>query len=127
MTRALTGAAILALALAGFVLFPGHTYLHQDTQIYTPILEHLWNPAVLQNDILVQRPHVSFTIYDELAIALRKLTGASFELVLLTEQLIFRALGLWGIYLIASAAGLARAPAQTARRGRHAETGRTPC
>ena len=111
MTRVPTGAAIVALTLAGFVLFPGHTYLQQDTQIYTAILEHLWNPAVLQNDILVQSPHVSFTLYDELAIGLRKLTGAGFEGILLSLQLVFRALGLWGIYLIALAAGLSRAPA----------------
>lgn len=111
MTRAMTGTAIVALTIAGFVLFPGHTYLHQDTQIYTPILEHLWNGSVLQNDILVQRPHVSFTLYDEIAVVLRKLTGAGFESILIGQQLLFRALGLWGIYLIVVAAGLARAPA----------------
>src|SRR5262249_28228543 len=55
-------AAIAVLALLSFYQFPGHTWLQQDSQIYVPILEHLRDPSVLGNDILVERPHVTFTL-----------------------------------------------------------------
>ena len=104
--RLLMAAAIGALTLLNYFQFPGHTYLQADTQIYIPILEHLWDPGVLAQDLLVQKPHVSFTLYDEVAAALRKLTGLPFRHVLAGEQIFFRGLGIWGLYLIASAAGL---------------------
>src|SRR6266849_4064374 len=103
-------AAICALTLLSYYQFPGHTYLQADTQIYIPILEHLWDPGVLADDLLVQKPHVSFTLYDEIAAALRKVTGLPFRSVLAGEQVVFRALGIWGLYLIASAAGLSVGP-----------------
>ena len=89
------------MTLLTYFEFPGHTYLQQDTQIYVPILEHLWDSSVLNQEILVQRPHVAFTLYDELAVVLRWLTGAGFHPVLAGLQIVTRALGLWGIYLIA--------------------------
>ena len=102
--RLATTSALAILTLLTYFEFPGHTYLTQDTQIYVPILEHLRDPSVLSRDTLVERPHVAFTIYDEVAIGLRSLTGADFSQVLAAEQLLFRGLGLWGIYLIASSA-----------------------
>ncbi len=99
-------AAIGLLTLLNYFQFPGHTYLQADTQIYVPILEHIWDPSALPGDPIVLRPHVSFTIYDEVAEALRKLTGRGFQDVLSGEQIFFRALGIWGLYLIASSAGL---------------------
>jgi hypothetical protein len=96
-------AAIVGLTLLTFFQFPGHTYVQQDTQIYLPILEHLWDSSVLSGDILVQRPHVAFTLYDELALALRWATGAGFHGILVALQILTRGLGLWGIYLIALA------------------------
>lgn len=96
----------LALALLTFFQFPGHTYLQQDTQIYVPILEHLRDPSVLANDILAEKPHVAFTLFDEAARLGRALTGASFREVLQTEQIAARALGIWGLYLMATAMGL---------------------
>jgi hypothetical protein len=110
MGRRLTiGAAICALTLLNYFQFPGHTYLQADTQIYVPILEHIWDPSVLSSDLIVQKPHVSFTLYDEVAAALRKLTGLPFLQVLAGEQIFFRALGIFGLYLIASSAGLSTA------------------
>jgi uncharacterized membrane protein len=106
MKRIWTAAAILGLTLLNFFQFPGHTWLQQDTQIYAPILEHLWDPSVLQNDIVARHPHVAFTLYDEIALALRRVTGFDFQYVLQAQQLLFRALGLWGAYLIAEALGL---------------------
>ena len=106
MKRPWIGAAILAITLLNFFQFPGHTWLQSDTQIYMPILEHIWDPSVLQQDLIVQHPHVAFTLYDETVIALRKVTGASFQHVLQAEQFVFRALGIWGVYLMATALGL---------------------
>jgi uncharacterized membrane protein len=102
----LLAAAILALTLLGYFLFPGHTYLQSDTQIYLPILEHLWDPSVLGKDLLAQEAHVSFTIYDEVALLGRRLTGLEFREVLALEQLLFRALGILGVFLLAGALGL---------------------
>jgi hypothetical protein len=104
--RLLVPAAICALTLLNYFQFPGHTYLQADTQIYVPILEHIWDPSVLTNDLIVQKPHVSFTLYDELAEGLRKITGLPFRQVLAAEQIFFRALGIFGLFLIASSAGL---------------------
>jgi hypothetical protein len=104
-------AASVALALLTFFQFPGHTWLQQDTQIYVPILEHLRDPAVLRNDILVQHPHVAFTLYDETALALRAVTGRGFREVLAAQQIATRALGIWGLLLMGEALSLAFAPA----------------
>ena len=104
-------AVIGALALLTFFGFPGHTWLQQDSQIYVPILEHLRDPAVLRNDILVQQPHVAFTLYDESAIALRAISGLGFREVLAVTQVVTRALGIWGLLLMAEAIGLGFAPA----------------
>jgi hypothetical protein len=100
------GAALLGIALLNFFQFPGHTWLQQDTQIYAPILEHIWNPAALRRDLVAAHPHVAFTLYDETAIALRKATGLEFRQVLQAAQFVSRVLGIWGVYLIASALGL---------------------
>jgi hypothetical protein len=106
MNRFATASLCLAFALLTFFQFPGHTWLQQDTQIYAPILEHLHDPAVLRNDILVQQPHVAYTLYDEIALGLRRVTGLGFREVLQAQQLASRALGFWGLLLLAEALGL---------------------
>ena len=111
MKRLATAAFCLALALATFYQFPGHTWLAQDTQIYVPILEHLRDPAVLRNDMLAQQPHVAYTLYDETARLLRGATGLGFREVLEFQQVALRALGIWGVYLMATALGLPAAAA----------------
>jgi hypothetical protein len=111
MRPLVVAAAISALALVSFFQFPGHTWIQQDTQIYAAILEHLRDPSVLRNDILVERPHVTFTIYDEVAIWLRNATGLGFREVLAAQQVVTRGLGIWGLYLMATAVGLAMWPA----------------
>ncbi len=104
--KLLVAAGILALTLLGYFLFPGHTYLQSDTQIYVPILEHLWEPSTLGRDLLAQQPHVSFTVYDEAALWLRRLTGLGFREVLTLQQIVFRALGILGVFLLAGGLGL---------------------
>jgi hypothetical protein len=103
MTRLWVGAAVLGLSLLSFFQFPGHTWLQQDTQIYIPILEHQRDPALLRNELLAQYPHDGFTLYDEIAIALRRVTGAEFRGVLQFQQIVTRALGIWGLMLLAEA------------------------
>lgn len=106
MRQLWVGAAIVGMTLVNFFQFPGHTWLQQDSQIYAPILEHIWEPGALQKDIVAQHPHVAFTLYDETAIALRRVTGLDFQHVLQAEQFVTRALGIWGAYLMATALGL---------------------
>ena len=100
MRHLYVAAAIAALALLGMFVFPGHTWLQSDTQIYVPMLEKLWNSALYHNELIASRPHVAWTIYDETALLGRAVTGLGFEQVLLIEQFLFRALAIWGIYLI---------------------------
>ncbi len=47
--------------------------------------------------MVATRPHMSFTIFDEVTIALRRLTGAGFGEGLMAQQLAWRALGILGI------------------------------
>src|ERR1035438_8666940 len=90
--------ACLALSLLTYFQFPGHTWLQQDSQIYAPILEHLRDPSVLRNEILAERAHVAYTLYDEIARALRAATNLDFRDVLACEQIVTRAFGIWGLY-----------------------------
>ncbi len=100
-TNVLIAASLAILTLLGFYQFPGHTYLQSDTQVYVPMLERAWDQTVLQQDFMVQRQHMALTIYDETALALRRLTGLGFKEVLTAQQILFRALGLLGVFLIA--------------------------
>ncbi len=104
--RLFTAAAVTLLTLLGYFVFPGHTWLQADTQVYVPILERLRDPAVLAKDPMAVRPHVAFTIYDEVTLGLCRLTGLDLRTALTAQQLIFRALGILGVYLTAAALGL---------------------
>lgn len=106
MKRPSVAAAVVALALATFFWFPGQTWLQQDTQIYIPILEHQRDPSLLRNDMIAQHPHDAFTLYDEVAIGLRAVTRSGFREVLAFQQIVTRALGIWGLILLAEAFGL---------------------
>jgi hypothetical protein len=100
-TRVFAACVIAVLAWAGFAFFPGHTWLQSDTQIYTPILDHLSDPTLLVNDPIAIYAHVTWTIYDEVSLALRKLSGLDWQAVMAAQQLVFRALGLLGCFLLA--------------------------
>jgi hypothetical protein len=110
MKPGLVASLLVAITALSFWVFPGHTYLQQDTQIYVPILENQWSGA-LAADLIVASPHVNFTLYDELAFAIRWITRVPIRLVLEGQQLMFRGLGFLGIYLIALALGLDSAAA----------------
>jgi hypothetical protein len=116
MKPAVIAGACLALSLLTFFQFPGHTWLQQDSQIYVPILEHLRDPSVLRKDLLAERAHVAYTLYDEITRALRTATRLDFRDVLFMEQIAARAFGIWGLYLLA----LAVCSASRAAAGREA-------
>jgi Domain of unknown function (DUF6798) len=101
-------AGIAALTLLSYFQFPGHTFLGSDTQIYVPMLQHLWDPSSLGRDLIATKPHLSFTLYDEITIALRWVTHSSFKAVLIAQQLVFRACEILGVYLLAASFPLAR-------------------
>src|SRR5690349_2071817 len=109
--RLAVAAGIAALTLLGFFQFPGHTFLQSDTQIYVPMFEHILDSSVLRQDLMATRPHLSYTLYDEISIALRRLTGLSFEIVLIFQQLLCRAMQILGVYLLARSFPLSRAMA----------------
>jgi hypothetical protein len=99
---------VAVLTALTYLVFPGHTYLQQDTQIYLPMLEKLENPALFTRELLTSRPHLAWTVYDETALGLRRATGLSFETILSGEQLLFRAFGIWGVFLIGASLGFTR-------------------
>jgi hypothetical protein len=105
LTADVVFALLLLITGLGFVLFPGHTYLYSDSQIYVPIIERLRNPLVLGNDIMATRPF-GFSIYDSAALALTTYTPLRLEPALEVQQFIFRGLGATGVFLIALAMGI---------------------
>jgi hypothetical protein len=101
-------AGIVAFALVTFYWFPGHTYLQSDTQIYIPLMERLWDPSLFTRDLLASRPHLAYTLYDEIAFIIRRIAHVPFQFALEVQQVVFRAAGLWGVFLVGSALGLER-------------------
>src|SRR5262249_44573525 len=106
MKRLATASLCLAFAFLTFFQFPGHTWLQQDTQIYAPILENLRDPSLFRNEIIVEQPHVAWSLYDESARALRAVAGLGFREVLAGQQIVTRALGVWGLLMLAESLGL---------------------
>ncbi len=100
------GSVILLTGL-GFFVFPGHSYLQSDTQIYVPMMERIYNPVLFYDDLMIKRPHLALTAYDEIAIALRNYAGLDFENGLKLLQIVFRACAAAGLLLIALRLGLA--------------------
>lgn len=106
--RLVVALSILAIALLGFFGFPGHTYLQSDTQIYVPMLEHIWNPATYPGDLVATKPHLSYTVYDEIAILARRVASFPFRDTLVAQQILFRVAQIFGVYLLALALPLSR-------------------
>jgi hypothetical protein len=94
------------LALESALVFPGRTYLQSDTQIYIPLFEHLRDPSLLRRELILEGAHLSYTIYDEVTLALNRWTGVDFEWLLLAQQCLFRFVGAVGAFLLARACGL---------------------
>lgn len=105
-SKSLILAGLVLLVVLSYTKFPGATYLYSDTQIWVPILEHLWDPSVFAEDPLIKGAHVSLTLYDEIALALRRLTGSDFKSILFIQQALFRLCSVLGVYLLARAFSL---------------------
>jgi hypothetical protein len=88
-----------------FGIYPGHTYLHSDTQILLPVLERLDTPGFLSRDLVATHPHLTYTIYDEATLFLHEAAGLSFQRALTLEQLLCRVAGVLGVFMVASAVG----------------------
>ena len=97
---------ILVVTWLEFQYFPGHTYLQSDTQIYLPILERLDTPGFLSRDLVAVNPHVTYTIYDEVTLFLHEVAHLSFERALVSQQILYRVAGVWGVFLIAETTGI---------------------
>ena len=104
----LTAGAVVAFTLLSYAVFPGRLYIHNDTQIYLPILERFYDSSLFAKDLIATQPHVSFTIYDEVALFARRVLNLGFRETLFAQQFIFRAAGILGILLIGQALGLSR-------------------
>ncbi|MBV9267854.1 MAG: hypothetical protein JO061_16925, partial [Acidobacteriaceae bacterium] len=99
-------AAIAAITSFQFSVYPGHTYLHSDTQIAVPQLEHLESPGLLSRDLVATHPNLTYTIYDEATRFLSHAPGVDIRSALLIQQILFRALALSGVFLLARSMGL---------------------
>jgi hypothetical protein len=103
---ALLSLAILAAAWLEFRVFPGHSYLEGQTQIYLPMLERVDAPGLLSRDLVAANPTLSLTAYDEATVFLHEAARQSFRRALLEQQFVFRLASLVGIFLLARATGL---------------------
>ena len=107
----LVASTVLAITLLEFHLFPGHSYLRSDSQIFVAMIERLAAPAFLSRDFVATPPHLVFTGYDEITLLLHRITNQDFQSILGWQQLACRACGVVGIYLLASSTGLRDFPA----------------
>ncbi|MFN0165587.1 MAG: DUF6798 domain-containing protein [Bryobacteraceae bacterium] len=98
-------AAILLIAVLTFY-YPGHTWLHSDTQIYAPIMDRQLDGTLFRNELITQHPHVSFTLYDEITWVIRKVTGVDLYWALKLQQAVVRTAQAAGFYLLAAALGM---------------------
>ncbi len=101
----LLGGFFAVLTALGLLIFPGHTFLLSDTQIYIPLFEHLRTPTLFPNELIREGAHLSYTIYDEVTLTLSRLTGLDFETTLFAQQFLYRWLGYLGAFALARAAG----------------------
>ncbi len=89
LKRAPFWTSVVLLTSLGYWVFPGHTYLQADTQIYVPMMERIYNPVLFSNDLMVSHPYLTLTAYDEIATGLRDYAGLDFEDGLKLQQLLF--------------------------------------
>lgn len=104
---ALFWSSIALLTGLGYFVFPGHSYLEVDTQMYVPMMERIYNPVLFSDDILIRNQNaLALTAYDEIALGLRSYAGLDFEHGLKLEQVVFRGCAAAGLLLIAAQLGL---------------------
>jgi hypothetical protein len=72
-----------------------------------PVLLHMQDPTLYRNDVVLEGPHTAYTLYDELVRGLNFITGIRHELLLDGLQIVFRLLGLLGVYWLLGSLELA--------------------
>ncbi|MFL6353826.1 MAG: hypothetical protein ACJ74Z_18530 [Bryobacteraceae bacterium] len=70
------------------------------------MLERLDAPGYLSRDLVATDPHLTYTIYDEVTLFLHAVVGLSFQTALIAQQVLYRAAGLFGAFLLTQAIGL---------------------
>ncbi len=95
---ALLSLAIFAAAWLEFKVFPGHSYLEGDTQIYLPMLERVDAPGLLSRDLVATNRTFSLTAYDEATLFLHDAGRLPFRRALLGQEFVFRIAALVGLF-----------------------------
>lgn len=90
---------------------PGRAYLISDTQIYSPMLDRIVDPSLYTRELVAQKQHLSLTVWDEVLLTVRRVTGIPHEYILDVLQALSRLLGLYGLFLIGTALGLSESAA----------------
>ena len=98
--------AIFATAWLEFTVFPGHSYLAGDTQLYVPVLERMAAPGLLSRDLVATNGALSLTAYDEATLLLHEGGRQSIRRALLAQEFVCRLAALLGVFLLARATGL---------------------
>src|ERR1700733_1149433 len=98
--------AIFAAAWLEFTVFPGHSYLEGDTQLYLPMLERMAAPGLLSRDLVATNGELSLTAYDEATLLLHEAGHQPLRRALLIQQVICCIAALFGVFLLARATGL---------------------
>jgi hypothetical protein len=100
--------ALLVVTWFEFQVYPGHSYLQGETQLLVPMLERLDTPGFLSRDLVASNPSFAYTIYDEVTQFIHAEGHLSFEQALLRQQILFRLVAVFGVFLCAR--GLKVAP-----------------
>ena len=98
--------AIFVTAWLEFTVFPGHSYLQGDTQLYVPMLERMDAPGLLSRDLVATNPTLSLTAYDEATLLLHVVGKQPFRRALLAQEFVFRIAAIVGVFLLVRATGL---------------------
>ena len=111
MRRALVVLGLLACAYFEFAVYPGHTYLAGESQVFAPMLERLRFPGLLSRDLAATHPILRYTVYDEVTLLLERFAHLDLARALALQQFAARLSSLVGIFLLASSAALPPAAA----------------
>src|SRR5512140_818839 len=88
---------LAVLAILGFFIYPGHTFIESDSQIFMPVVLHRVSPTLFTSDSMISGTHTAFTVWDELLLGVHRATGWDFESTLYVLQMIFRLMGMLGV------------------------------
>ena len=102
---------VLAISLAEYVWYPGHTYLQADSQSGVAMLERLDSPGFLSRDLVATNPNLTYTIYDEVTLFLHRIFKFSLRAALEGQQVVGRIASVLAIVLFGLWAKLRPIPA----------------